>query len=116
MNIRTDLALEGIKTANVKSGIKEYKRGRSFKVTEIIIDNDNYLQTIGKGKGRYITLECSRLSKFSDEYEDMAQELASELKQLIPEGEALVVGLGNNDITPDALGPQTAAKVLATRA
>ena len=115
MNIRTDLALEGIKTANVKSGIKEYKRGRSFKVTEIIIDNDNYLQTIGKGKGRYITLECSRLSKFSDEYEDMAQELASELKQLIPEGEALVVGLGNNDITPDALGPQTAAKVLATR-
>ena len=53
MNIRTDLALEGIKTANVKSGIKEYKRGRSFKVTEIIIDNDNYLQTIGKGKGRY---------------------------------------------------------------
>ena len=45
MNIRTDLALEGIKTANVKSGIKEYKRGRSFKVTEIIIDNDNYLQT-----------------------------------------------------------------------
>ena len=115
MNIRTDLALEGIKTANVKSGIKEYKRGRLFKVTEIIIDNDNYLQTIGKGKGRYITLECSRLSKFSDEYEDMAQELASELKQLIPEGEALVVGLGNNDITPDALGPQTAAKVLATR-
>ncbi len=115
MNIRTDLALEGIKTANVKSGIKEYKRGRSFKVTEIIIDNDNYLQTIGKGKGRYITLECRRLSKFSDEYEDMAQELASELKQLIPEGEALVVGLGNNDITPDALGPQTAAKVLATR-
>ena len=45
----------------------------------------------------------------------MAQELAAEIESFIPEGDILVAGLGNNDITPDALGPQAAAKVLATR-
>lgn len=116
MNARTDLAVEGIAAVpQPKSGIKEIKRGKAFKITEIDIDNDSYIKTVGKGKGRYITLEGNSLSKFSDVYEDMALELADELKLLIPEGEILVVGLGNNDITPDALGPQTAAKVLATR-
>ncbi|MCC8135741.1 MAG: GPR endopeptidase [Ruminococcus sp.] len=116
MEIRTDLALEGV--ASVKgrdSGIHQVKRGRAFRITEIVIDDDSHIDTIGKGRGRYITLEGSSLSKFSDEYEDMTQELARELRMLIPEGEILVVGLGNNDITPDALGPQVAAKVLATR-
>ena len=37
------------------------------------------------------------------------------LSQLVPKGPALVIGLGNNDITPDALGPQAASRVLATR-
>lgn len=116
MNFRTDLAVEGIAAVPpIRSGIKQTKRGKAFKITEIVIDDDSHLDDIGKGKGRYITLEGNSLSKFSDEYEDMAQELAAELKLLIPEGEMLVVGLGNNDITPDALGPQTTAKVLATR-
>lgn len=116
MDIRTDLAVESVASApSVKSGIHQVTRGNAFRITEITIDNDNYINTVGKGKGRYITLEGSSLSKFSDEYEDMAQELARELRLLVPEGEILVVGLGNNDITPDALGPQVAAKVLATR-
>lgn len=116
MNIRTDLAVEGIASAApIHKGIHQKNRGKAFRITEIIIDDDSHINTVGKGKGRYITLEGSSLSKFSDEYEDMAQELAEELKQLIPDGEILVVGLGNNDITPDALGPQVAAKVLATR-
>lgn len=116
MKIRTDLALEGVAAVPPQQrGIREVKRGKAFRITEIVIENDSYISTVGKGKGRYITLEGSSLSKFSDEYEDMAQELASELRSLVPEGEILVVGLGNNDITPDALGPQTAAKILATR-
>lgn len=116
MEIRTDLAVEGIASAPpINRGIHQTKRGKAFRITEIVIDDDSHIGTVGKGKGRYITLEGSSLSKFSDEYEDMAQELADELRLLIPEGEILVVGLGNNDITPDALGPQVAAKVLATR-
>ena len=115
MSIRTDLALEGIASVKESIGIKQTKRGKAFSITEVIIDNDSYLNTIGKGKGRYITLEYRCLSRFSDEYEEMTMELAEELKTLIPEGEILVVGLGNNDITPDSLGPQVASKILATR-
>ncbi len=116
MEIRTDLALEGVASVRGRdSGIHQVKCGKAFRITEIVIDDDSHIDTIGKGRGRYITLEGSSLSNFSDEYEDMTQELARELRMLIPEGEILVVGLGNNDITPDALGPQVAAKVLATR-
>ena len=116
MNFRTDLAVERIDPAEeLPKGIHRQKRGQAFKITEITIDDNSHLETLGKGKGRYITLEGTSLSRFSDDYEIMATELAEELRQLIPEGEILVTGLGNNDITPDALGPQVAAKVHATR-
>lgn len=110
MNIRTDLAVESFSAEGLPDGVHRHIRGESFEITEIIIDNDDSLETLGKGKGRYITLEGNSLSRFSDDYEDMACELADELKRLVPEGEMLVVGLGNNDITPDALGPQVTAK------
>ena len=90
-------------------------RGESFSITEIVIDDDSCLDSLGKGKGKYITLEGSSLSRFSDDYEQMTLELAGEIRNLIPDGEILVAGLGNNDITPDALGPQVTAKILATR-
>ena len=115
MEIRTDLALESFSADSLPENVHIYTRGEAFEITEIIIDDDNCLDTIGKGRGRYITLEGSSLSRFSDDYQLMAQELSQELAALLPEGEVLVVGLGNNDITPDAIGPQTAAKVLATR-
>ena len=55
------------------------------------------------------------MGRFSESFKDMACELSEELSQLVPKGPALVIGLGNNDITPDALGPQAASRVLATR-
>ncbi|SFW26738.1 GPR endopeptidase [Ruminococcus flavefaciens] len=115
MEIRTDLALESFSADSLPENVHIYTRGEAFDITEIIIDDDSCLDAIGKGRGRYITLEGSSLSRFSDNYQLMAQELSQELAALLPEGEVLVVGLGNNDITPDAIGPQTAAKVLATR-
>lgn len=114
MNIRTDLALESF-DGGLPPGVRCEKRGEVFSVTEIIISDDSCLEALGKGRGRYITLEAGSLSRFSDDYELMAEELAGELARLVPEGDILVAGLGNNDITPDALGPQTAARVLATR-
>lgn len=115
MEIRTDLAVESFAADNLPAGVHRQVRGSAFEITEITIDNDNCLETLGKGRGRYVTLEGSSLSRFSDDYEKMAVELADELKRLVPDGEILVVGLGNNDITPDALGPQVVSKVLATR-
>lgn len=115
MNVRTDLALEQINEDNLPDGVKKYRRGSAFEITEIVIENDNHRASLGKGKGRYITLESGSLSRYCGNYEDMAQELADELKSMLPDGEILVAGLGNRDITPDAIGPWTAEKVLATR-
>lgn len=114
MNFRTDLAVEQI-TDTLPSGVHVEKRGKIFEITEITIADDRHRQSLGKGRGKYITLESGSLSRFSDDYEDMAQELADEIRPLVPDGEIFVVGLGNRDITPDAVGVQTAEKVLATR-
>ena len=115
MNFRSDLAVEQINADALPKGVRQKERGEAFRITEIIIDNDDYRHTLGKGKGRYITLESGSLSRFCDIYEDMAQELANELRPFLPEGEIFVAGLGNRDITPDAIGPYAAEKILATR-
>ena len=115
MNFRTDLAVESFSEEELPRGVKRMKRGRTFNITEIIISDDSCLKTLGKGKGRYITLETGSLSRFSDNYDEMTEEFAEELRKLLPEGEILVAGLGNNDITPDSLGPLVTSKVLATR-
>ena len=105
MGIRTDLAVESFAEERLPEGVHREKRGRAFDITEIVIENESCLKTLGKGKGRYITLEGRSLSRYADDYEDMAQEVAGELGRLVPDGDILVVGLGNNDITPDAVGP-----------
>lgn len=115
MNIRTDLALESVNAARISEGITQTTRGNAFKITEITISEDRCGEKIGRKKGRYITLEGAPLSRFSDDFREMAEELSDELKSLLPNGPALVIGLGNSDITPDALGPLAASKVLATR-
>lgn len=116
MQYRTDLALESLAGCGNQQGITTQKRGRIFRITELCITDEKSGIPYGKGKGRYITLEGESLSRFSDDYEEMAQELAAELQPLLPEeGGVLVAGLGNQSITPDALGPRTTARVLATR-
>lgn len=115
MSIRTDLAVEQIDTGGLPGSVHVYRRGKSFRITEIVIDDDSCAESAGKGRGRYITLESGSISRFSDDYAAMAQELAEELRPLLPEGDVLVAGIGNRDITPDAIGPLTAEKVLATR-
>lgn len=115
MKFRSDLAVEQITPENLPSGVHMEKRGHFFKITEITIDDDSHYNTIGKYRGKYITLECGNLSKFSDVYEEMTKELAAEISKLVPDGEIFVAGLGNRDITPDAIGVQTSEKILATR-
>lgn len=115
MSIRTDLAMEHFTGESLPEGVKKFHRGKAFSITEIIIENDSHRAALGKGKGRYITLESGSLSRYCADYEAMARELAEELTALLPEGGILVAGLGNRDITPDAIGPWTAEKVLATR-
>lgn len=115
LNSRTDLAVESITRNVIKEGITQTTRGDNFKITEIIIDNEESGKKIGKPKGKYVTLESSSLNGFSGDYNKMAHELADELRKFIPDGHIMVIGLGNSDITPDALGVYTAENIIATR-
>ncbi len=63
----------------------------------------------------FITIEAPALSDTpgTDELEELT---ARELKKLLPaEGGVLVVGVGNRDVTPDALGPLMAEQIFPTR-
>jgi len=116
VNIRTDIAVENFDDSEpLPEGIHRYRRGGIFSTTEIVIDSDDYVKETGKGKGKYVSLESRGLSGFSDNYREMAEEIAEEISKFVPGGEVLVIGLGNTDITPDSIGPITVSKVLATR-
>lgn len=114
MAARTDLALESA-GKEISDGITRTERGKAFKITEITIQDDKSGERIGRKKGRYITLEGEAFGHFSNGFRDMCLEFSEELSPFLPEGNILVAGLGNSDITPDALGPQVASKILATR-
>ena len=103
MSIRTDLALESINAAKISEGITKTERGKAFKITEINIAEDKHGEKIGKKKGKYITLEGSVFSCFSKDFREMCEEFSEELSQFVPDGKVLVVGLGNNDITPERI-------------
>lgn len=113
MNTRTDLAIESFPD-DFSDNVHIQTREGIFSITEIVLDDDSYAESLGKSRGRYVTLE-GRLMDFSDSYESMIHELAEEIRKFVPDGDILVVGLGNRDITPDALGVMVSSKVLATR-
>ncbi len=112
---RTDLALEQAAALRDSTGITVRERGKAFRITEITIASDADGAAIGRGKGRYLTLESADLHRTTPQLREQAEELADELRPFIPAGAVLVAGLGNADITPDAVGPETAGRVLATR-
>lgn len=116
MEIRTDLALERATRIGPCSGIRSVTRGQAFRITEITIDSDEAGMPIGRGRGRYVTLESAHLHHSTPQLRAQTEELADELRRFLPEkGAVLAVGLGNADITPDALGPSAAGRILATR-
>lgn len=118
MSIRTDLAIE-LSEGKIeeKSGIhKEERQNGDVLSTSIKIFSEKGEKIIGKPQGTYITLSFPSIDKI-DSYEEIKKELIKALKSLIPQNtdNILVVGLGNDEITSDSIGPKTAKKLLATR-
>lgn len=119
MDFRTDLALErhelikDYTPKGVKS--KQYKKD-DIQFTKISVTDDEGAQKLKKPIGTYITAELPSLILNSPVEENTITAIADELRQLIPsDGTIMIVGLGNSDITPDAIGPESASLVLATR-
>ena len=120
MSIRTDLAVEMIDedAASLPKGIKrKLRKSSACSVTEIIVADDAAGARIGKTKGRYITIETDRLSASPMDFEEQVDNIAEEIISLKGEHRktALIAGLGNSDITPDALGPMVISQIIATR-
>lgn len=117
MAIRTDLALESRELVTGElSGVKSEQRVvGDATVTRISITDEEGSRALGKPQGCYITVEVPPLTADSGMDEGLVQVISGEMAALIPKGHVLVVGLGNTRITPDALGPRAAARVLATR-
>lgn len=119
MNFRTDLAVERREyreKERLDGVLSDYKTVKGVKITTIEIINEQGVRLLGKPKGRYITLETDKLYKNSQMFSSACEVLCHELRKLLPErGTVLVAGLGNEDITPDALGPKSLGLLLATR-
>ena len=123
--IRTDLALEAreLYQENTRQEIPgvevEQKEEKFATVTRVKVLNKQGSEIMGKPEGSYITIESPGLKKADADLKDqVSQLLAKELVALIAKKKSLktlIVGLGNWDITPDALGPQVVSKVLVTR-
>ena len=116
---RTDLAVEMFDSDSGKlpKGItRKLRKSSVCEITEISVNDELAGIRIGKNKGKYITVETDRLSAHPEDLTEQSSNIADELDRLIEDKRhILVVGLGNDDITPDALGPKTAKRVIATR-
>ena len=117
-SVRSDLALERKELLRDKcAGVSsEENYFGDIKITRITVENDEGARRIGKPCGTYTTIELPSISQQSENDEDARTAISVELTRLLPkDGPVLVAGLGNSDITPDALGPKTIEKILATR-
>lgn len=122
---RTDLALEARELWQEGAGrtgrLPGVKAGRQrlegYGVTRVDILDRRGEEALGKPKGTYFHIDlASFFQRRPDFFERAVRAVGTELRALLPaEGPALVVGLGNPAMTPDAVGPLAAESVLVTR-
>lgn len=116
MQNRTDLALECYEAVN-KSAIDGVIVKEEKNMTIVEITNENGVAELGKPVGRYITYNLKSFINDIDILGDKLTDVSKILKNLIPADahSVLVAGIGNLDITADALGPTVSNYVLSTR-
>lgn len=125
---RTDLAVElredfseddeRLKGVTVK---EEYYKHRNVHVSTVRITDAAGAEAMGRGIGTYITVEAKGLAEGEERLRRfVAETLSEQLLLLMKEAniaakEILVVGLGNREATPDALGPMAVDELVVTR-
>ena len=123
--IRTDLAVEtSEKRPDGKeiSGlfVEKEKRGEDITITKVRIETQKAAKTMGKPRGTYISIEADQMMEEDNDYHREISEIFSEqLKNFLPKQyqkkKILVIGLGNREVTPDALGPKVIDQLIITR-
>lgn len=120
MNARTDLAIEkdsfisGDRPKGIRRKIFETEK---TKITKISVLDKEAAEAMGKPVGEYITVELDEFSYDTELLDDRMKSISTQISSLLPKGDGtvLVAGIGNKDITPDALGPRCAEGIFSTR-
>ncbi|MGE5629110.1 MAG: GPR endopeptidase [Solirubrobacterales bacterium] len=124
LNIRTDLAVEARELYQNENrgtpGVETFEETvGDVKVIRVSVIDSEGEKMMGKPIGDYITIEMPEFTHYDGEtMEEVSQVLGDTLSKMIKIDKgmtALVVGLGNWNITPDALGPKVVSKLLITR-
>ncbi len=124
--IRTDLALEVRESfpednVEIKGVIltEDYDETNKIRVSTVEIKDERGAKAMQKPMGTYITIEAPELARSDEDYhKPVADAIAANLRKLagnLKKEEVLVVGLGNREVTPDALGPQVVDNLFVTR-
>lgn len=126
LNFRTDMADERVDTykrvhnLSEVDGIKVESNTSNGVITTVVdVLNENGEKAVQKEIGKYITIEIKDFTTLDDEeVDEISNVLSEQIKTLIDSNidkSILVVGLGNEAVTPDALGPKVIKNVSVTR-
>lgn len=124
--VRTDLALEAkekfeedhVEVKGVR--LEKEKAAGDIEITKVVIETENGAKTMGKPRGIYVTLEAPNMIEEDEDYHrEISVQLSKVVRELLGEKKEqdsiLVVGLGNREVTPDALGPHVVDNMMITR-
>lgn len=125
MNIYLDLAVEAHdllrgETGKEVSGVVMKKEAfKDATVTVITITNEKGEKELGRPQGNYITIDAPAIKEHNyQEHKEITQILSRHLTKLFnfkEDSSILIVGLGNWQATPDALGPKVVEQIMVTR-
>ncbi len=130
-SVRTDLALEEkerFESDHVEvPGVileEDYDAQSEIRITKVKIETENGAKIMGKPAGTYLTMEAPNMSVPDEDYHrEISKKVATYLNKLmegmeLPDRQdlsVLIVGLGNRQVTPDALGPNVVDNLVVTR-
>jgi spore protease len=124
-NVRTDLAIEAKEIYQKESngriqGVKvEEEYEGDVKISKVSILDEIGERAMGKPVGTYVTIDIPQVTHYDgdtmDEVSEVMAKVLTPMIKLEKSMTALVVGLGNSNITPDALGPMVISKLMITR-
>lgn len=121
--IYTDLANESYRLFtkdNLPEGITHevIKHNDEIEIEMIEITNEQAAKNLNKGMGKYISLNAEyAVNRDMAHHRNLGDALSTQLRSLLPQDNklTLVVGLGNRNMTPDALGPRVLDRVMVTK-
>ena len=124
-NNYTDLAIESKEMYNETNNVEiegvsvVVEENDNYSITRVAVLNKNGMVKLRKPIGNYITIDVPNLNNTDEDLKDeISKTLAKEIKAMglnQPHTKTLIIGLGNWNISPDALGPKVVERVLVTR-